>query len=119
MAVYVDDMAANFGRMVMCHMWADTLEELFTMADRIGVQRKWLQGHPVYSVGKHRKASWVHFDISKAKRRLAVQAGAVETDRFGPLEHTGARMMKSPDERVRAAGAKRVAMALDARHRRA
>lgn len=117
MAVYVDDMQANFGRMVMCHMWADTLEELFTMADRIGVQRRWLQGHPVYSVGKHRKASWVHFDIAQSKRALAVRAGAVETDRFGPLEHTGTRMMKHPNPAVQEAGARRVAMAMDARRR--
>ena len=43
MAVYVDDMRANFGRMKMCHMIADTIDELHTMADRIGVARRWFQ----------------------------------------------------------------------------
>ncbi|HEX5934228.1 MAG TPA: DUF4031 domain-containing protein [Pseudorhizobium sp.] len=88
MTVYVDDMKAPFGNMKMCHMWADSDEELLAMADRIGVQRKWIQGHPELSFGKHRNASWVHFDIAMSKRALAVRFGAVETDRFGPVLHT-------------------------------
>lgn len=88
MSVYVDDMRAAFGRMTMCHMWADTVDELLLMADRIGVKRKWIQGHPDLSFGRHRKARWVHFDISLTKRALAVKAGALETDRYGPILHT-------------------------------
>lgn len=69
MTVYVDDMYAPFGRMKMCHMIADSHEELVSMAVRIGVQPKWIQqeGTPEE-----------HFDVSKAKRALAVTAGAVE-----------------------------------------
>jgi hypothetical protein len=78
-SVYVDDAIHRYGRMIMCHMWADTEAELLAMADAIGVARKWVQRPP--------KASWVHFDICKTKRALAVRAGAIETDRFGPLEH--------------------------------
>ena len=69
MTVYVDDMKAQFGRMVMCHMLADTDEELLAMADRIGVQRRWHQ-HP----GTPRS----HFDIALSKRAEAVKAGAQE-----------------------------------------
>jgi hypothetical protein len=87
MTVYVDDVRHWFGRMVMCHMWADNLDELLAMADRIGVARKWIQGHPTLSFGKHRNASWVHFDIAASKKLRARQFGAVLTDRFGPLEH--------------------------------
>ena len=43
MPVYVDNMKAQFGRMIMCHMVADTDEELHAMAAKIGVQRKWHQ----------------------------------------------------------------------------
>lgn len=69
MAVYVDDMEASFGRMIMCHMVADSTEELLAMADRIGVARKWMQ---------HPGTPYEHFDVSKAKRALAVEAGAEE-----------------------------------------
>lgn len=79
MSVYVDDVRHRFGRMIMCHMWADTLAELFAMADAIGVQRKWLQRPP--------KASWVHFDVSLEKKALAIARGATLTDKYGPLEH--------------------------------
>ena len=74
MAVYVDDMAAPFGRMVMFHMVADTDDELHAMADRIGVARRWHQkpGTP-----------HSHYDICKAKRAQAVAHGAVEIDRAG------------------------------------
>ena len=72
MTVYVDDMAAPYGRMVMFHMVADTDEELHAMADKIGVARRW-----------HQKAGTPHshYDICKAKRALAVRLGAVEIDR--------------------------------------
>lgn len=69
MAVFVDDMRAPYGRMLMCHMGADTTEELLAMADRIGVARKWIQ-----YAGTWRE----HFDVALSKRALAVAAGAVE-----------------------------------------
>lgn len=69
MSVFVDDMKASYGRMVMCHMGADSTEELLVMADKIGVRRKWLQ-----CAGTRHE----HFDIALSKRALAVQAGAIE-----------------------------------------
>jgi len=69
MSVYVDDMKAVYGRMRMCHMLADSTEELLAMADKIGVQRKWIQ-----KAGTRHE----HFDICLSKRKLAVEAGAIE-----------------------------------------
>lgn len=73
MSVYVDAAIYPFGRMIMCHMIADTPEELHAMADRIGVQRKWFQTPP--------KASFWHYDIAKSKRELAISSGAIACDR--------------------------------------
>jgi hypothetical protein len=68
MAVFVDDMKAPFGRMIMCHMVADTIPELHAMADKIGVNRRWFQS----------TASWPHYDIALSTRAIAVANGAIE-----------------------------------------
>ena len=96
MTVYVDDVRHRFGRMIMSHMWAGTLPELFAMVDRIGVARKWLQQPP--------KASWTHFDISLDKKARAIAAGAVLTDKYGPLEFLARRAIASGDPKRVAAG---------------
>lgn len=67
--VYVDDMRATYGRMIMCHMTADSSEELRAMARTIGVSERWIQ----------KPGTWQeHLDISLGKRALAVKAGAIE-----------------------------------------
>lgn len=70
MSVYVDTMRAPFGRMIMCHMFADDIDDLHAMAHRIGVSRRWFQTPP--------KASWDHYDICLSKKALAIAYGAVE-----------------------------------------
>ena len=64
MTVYVDNYRAKYGRMVMCHMAADTLEELHEMAERIGMKRSWFQGD--------------HYDVSLTRIKLAIEYGAKE-----------------------------------------
>lgn len=76
MTVYVDDMRAQFGNMIMCHMFASTDEELHAMAQRIGVARRWHQRPPCDAPGMD--ASWSHYDIALTKRALAVKYGAWE-----------------------------------------
>lgn len=66
--VFVDDMCAQYGRMKMCHMLADSDAELHAMAATIGVARKWHQAPPRHSS---------HYDIALSKKALAIAAGAV------------------------------------------
>jgi hypothetical protein len=72
MSVYVDGERNSFGRMKMCHMIADTLEELHDMAQRIGLRREWFQKS---------RSGMPHYDVCQSKRALAVKLGAVEINR--------------------------------------
>jgi len=51
-----------------CHMYADTLEELHELAQRIGLKRSWFQDDPRLQ----------HYDLTKGKRFQALRHGAVE-----------------------------------------
>jgi hypothetical protein len=73
MSVYVDQAIHKFRHMLMCHMLADSPDELHEMADRLGIARKWYQ----------RDASTPHYDLPKDKRAEAIAAGALEVDRRG------------------------------------
>lgn len=69
--VYVDDMytisLGRFGRMKMSHMIADTKQELLDMADKIGLNKKWIQCEGDASE---------HFDVSISMRKAAITNGA-------------------------------------------
>ena len=67
--VYVDNMNAPYRNMTMCHMIADTKEELLEMVDKIGVQRKWIQYEDTYKE---------HFDVCLTKKKKAIENGAKE-----------------------------------------
>lgn len=75
MSVYVDAPIWPFGRMMMCHMMADTLAELHEMADKIGVARRHYQDTRI-----------PHYDVCKSKRAQAVRLGAIECDRAQIVE---------------------------------
>ena len=121
MTVYVDNMEAAFGRMKMCHCWADTRQELFDMMTQIGVQLKWFQRPPgVHPVGM--PASWEHFDISISKRKAAIAAGAVEVCMFTMSEHANRqkfnRAMERNDFKAAKSCLELMCMAASARERR-
>lgn len=130
MSVYVDDMEAGFGRMVMCHMWADTLDELLEMVDAIGVQRKWLQRPLAAANGQDPRyapdnrllrgmdASWVHFDIVKSKKAAALLRGAILTDRYGPMEHEARLLIATGVQSLVERGNAKLEMVASARARR-
>ncbi|MEI7444502.1 MAG: DUF4031 domain-containing protein [Burkholderiales bacterium] len=67
MTVYVDDARTPFRGWRMCHMLADTDEELQAMAEALGLQRRWQHGD--------------HYDLNEEARERAVALGAVEIGR--------------------------------------
>jgi len=83
--VYVDNFEASYGRMKMCHMIADTRTELLEMCDKIGVKRGWIQ-----DFDDKRE----HFDISKSKKKLAIEYGAKEINMRELAKMTENRDMK-------------------------
>lgn len=72
MAVYLDPIRkVEFGRWkYACHMVADTLDELHSMAVHIGLRHEWYQ-----------PKSWPHYDLLRQRRVKAVARGAVELSR--------------------------------------
>ncbi len=70
MPVYIDHAYLPFGRMKMCHMIADTLEELHQMALAIGMKIDWFQ-----------PTSFPHYDVCKKRRSKALELGAIEVTR--------------------------------------
>jgi hypothetical protein len=91
MPVYVDHQKAKYGRMIMCHMLADSIPELLEMVDKLNLNRRHFQpwSHP-------------HFDISLGYRAKAVEMGAVEVSRkelVGVMKNYRAFVKISNDER--------------------
>lgn len=72
MSVFVDDMyrspLGRYGRLRMSHMIADTTDELMAMADRIGLDRRYIQKPGT---------SFEHFDVGMGLRAKAIKEGAI------------------------------------------
>jgi len=83
MAIYVDAIE-DYGNLVegqarrygtqWCHMTADTDEELHTMAEKLGLLRRWAQHMDSLHQFLH------HYDLTPNKRRTAIALGAIEVD---------------------------------------
>lgn len=69
MTVYVDDMNYKYGRMIMCHLLADSEDELAAFVKTLGIDLKYWQ---------YKGTRRSHFDICLAKKKKAISLGAVE-----------------------------------------
>jgi hypothetical protein len=67
MSVYVDIHLWRFRNQFMCHMGADTVEELHAMALRLNIRRSGYQDVP-----------FPHYDINVDARQRAIALGAIE-----------------------------------------
>lgn len=76
MTVYVDPLMKHGWKMRgqpvrNCHLFTDgQIDELHALASSIGMRRAWFQDKHV-----------PHYDLTAARRRAAVEAGAIEVDR--------------------------------------
>uniref|UniRef100_UPI003F499B35 DUF4031 domain-containing protein n=1 Tax=Amycolatopsis sp. CA-293810 TaxID=3239926 RepID=UPI003F499B35 len=87
MTVYVDDFTVpatgRAGR--WSHLIADTEDELHAFATQLGMPRRWFQDPRVRSIkrpipaptGSFAAETW-HYDVTRSKRDLALQLGAVD-----------------------------------------
>jgi hypothetical protein len=67
MAVYIGTRKYKYGRWVLSHMVADTLEELHKAAQWAGLDKKWFQDKPKRP----------HYDICQIRKELAIRHGAI------------------------------------------
>ena len=65
-----------------CHLFADTREELGTVADTIGLKQHWVQI-------QHGPAL-THYDLIPSKRATAIRAGATEIQTANFIRNTRA-----------------------------
>ncbi len=96
MAVYVDEIRSYPDRAIgdrlkpfgvhWSHMMTDAdLTELHLMADKIGLDRKWFQA----------KREYPHYDLTRQKRSLAVEFGAIPVTSVDLIEKCGKKRFQS------------------------
>jgi hypothetical protein len=66
--IYIGKREYRYKSWLMCHMVSTNIEELHAIAKAIGLNRKWFQD----------KGRIPHYDVSKAKKLLAIKLGANE-----------------------------------------
>jgi hypothetical protein len=79
MSAYVDPLI-NYGWKLgpSCHLTADTLDELHTIAKKIGMKRSWFQISA---------SEMPHYDLVRSRRIAAIKNGAIELS----IREAGAR----------------------------
>lgn len=66
--IYVDQPIHPWRGKLWCHLVADDLEELHQFAAKLDLKQEWFQSHRVQP----------HYDITAAKRAIAMRLGAKE-----------------------------------------
>ena len=84
MSIYVDSASIPYGRMKMCHLMADSHEELTDMATTLG-----LSAHI-----QHAGQPGEHLDVSLSKRRQAIKLGALPVRSRDLVEVVRAKRLK-------------------------
>lgn len=70
MTIYVDEIN-TYPSGQWCHMMSDSgVDELHTMAAKLGLRRAWFQNKPRFP----------HYDLRPSKRLLAIKLGAVAVE---------------------------------------
>jgi len=80
MSVYVDDAVTLWRGQRWAHLMADTLDELHSMAARLGMPRRAFQD----------KRSGAHYDVNEALREEALRLGAIAISRHRDREQVRA-----------------------------
>ena len=70
--IYIDKAFIPYRGMKMCHMLADSSNELLSFSEQIGLKKTWLQYKNTYKE---------HFDISEPYRKIAIEKGAIVVER--------------------------------------
>lgn len=75
MSVYVDPLCSclcnsHWKWTMACHLLADTIDELFDFAGKLGLKKDWIQNTRL-----------PHFDLNGPMRQRAIQHGAIGVDR--------------------------------------
>lgn len=93
MTVYIDRARIPYRNMIMCHMVADNIDDLFRMAQAIGMRAEWFQPR-----------SFPHFDVSATRKHQALSYGAIEVGRreiVGIMRSYRARILQDSEEKRR------------------
>jgi hypothetical protein len=84
MAVYIDDARIRWRGRRWSHMVADTPEELYEAAARLGLRREWAQT----------KGRTLHYDLPDSVRELAIELGVAQAVTWRELARM--RLGRSP-----------------------